>query len=81
MGRNFSPTALTGTGMGKILPRGDGDGEVFPNGKFSVDVLNRYFFYFESTILPYSWFLFLRKNIFWVFYTKFGTSAAHVVTS
>jgi hypothetical protein len=68
--------------MGKILPRGDGDGEVFPNGKISVDVLNWYLFYFETTILPYSWFLFLmKKNIFRVFYTKFGTSAAHAVTS
>lgn len=33
MGSKLAPRALTGTGMGKIFPRGDGDGKTIPDGK------------------------------------------------
>ena len=39
MGRKHPPGAFTGTGTGKILPRGDGDGKMKPDGEFPIDIL------------------------------------------
>jgi len=36
-----SPWLFAGTGMGKIPPRGDGDGGLFPDGEFPVAILTR----------------------------------------
>jgi hypothetical protein len=36
MGGTLAPTVLTGTGMGKICSRGDGDEKSFPDGEFPV---------------------------------------------
>ena len=33
-----SPWLFAGTGMGKIPPRGDGDGGLFPDGEFPVAI-------------------------------------------
>jgi hypothetical protein len=38
VGQNFSPTEFTGTGAGKISTRGDGDGELFPDGEFPIAI-------------------------------------------
>jgi hypothetical protein len=38
VGQNFSPTEFTGTGAGKISTRGDGDGELTPDGEFPVAI-------------------------------------------
>jgi hypothetical protein len=40
MGATLAPTVLTGTGMGKIYPRGDGDGKSFPDREFPVAIFD-----------------------------------------
>ena len=37
-----SPWLFAGTGMGKIPPRGDGDGGLFPDGEFPVAIFSSY---------------------------------------
>jgi hypothetical protein len=38
MGKKFSPTAFTGTGMGIFFPHGDGDGGLSSDGEFPVAI-------------------------------------------
>jgi hypothetical protein len=40
VGQKAPPRALAGTGAGKFLPRGDGDGKPFPDGEFPVAIPN-----------------------------------------
>jgi len=39
---------FTGTGTGEILPRGDGDGGISPDGEFPVAILTGYSVTFEG---------------------------------
>jgi hypothetical protein len=41
-GRKRSPPVLTGMGAGNYSPRGDEDGELFPDGEFPVAIPNYY---------------------------------------
>jgi hypothetical protein len=38
MGEKAPPQAFTGTGTGNFSPRGDGDGETFPDGEIPIVV-------------------------------------------
>ena len=40
MGKKYPPLMFTGTGTGKILLRGDGDGGLLPDGEFPVAILS-----------------------------------------
>jgi len=40
MEKKCSLSMFTGTGTGKILPRGDGDGGISPDGEFPVAILS-----------------------------------------
>jgi hypothetical protein len=41
MGKKCSPQAFVGIPAGKFFRRGDGDGELFPDGEFPVAIPNR----------------------------------------
>jgi hypothetical protein len=38
MDKKFPSLMFAGTGIGKICPRGDGDGGLFPDGEFPVAI-------------------------------------------
>ena len=51
MGKKASPLTVAGTGTGNLSPRGDGDGEAFPDEKFPVAIFIHAAYMYQSSIL------------------------------